>query len=209
MDNTRYQTFWQRFVASLIDAMVLGPVGYPTTLLIGYGPLSVAIAWIIVTCPAGFLYTSYCHGRWGKTLGKYAAGIEVVRHEDNAPLGFGRAIRRDLGAIVLALAGAAVLVTYLATGGETESFRAFDQSRFQITEERLENESAGELFRRTFEDSLPPWQTMVIPALSSLWFFAELTTMFSNPKRRALHDLIGGSVVIKSPPKLASASPPV
>jgi uncharacterized RDD family membrane protein YckC len=33
--------------------------------------------------------------------------------------------------------------------------------------------------------------------VSALWFFLELITMLSNKKRRALHDFIAGSVVVK------------
>lgn len=213
MDGTsfeRFHTFWQRFLAALIDGAVLGPVGWPTAILIGYGPLPVAVGWLIVTCPVGFAYTSYCHGRWGKTLGKHAVGILVVRQTDESPLGYRRAIARDAGAIFFAIAGTTILVSFLVSGGDRDSFRIFDQASLEYTEEELQEKTSGEIFREAFSEAFPAWQLMVIPALSSIWFLAELVTMLSNPRRRALHDLIGGSVVIKvsRPPKAPPPPPP-
>lgn len=196
--DRKYRTFWERFAASLIDGVVLGPVGYPTTILIGYGPRAVAIAWVLVTFPAAWAYTSYCHGRWGKTLGKHALGILVVRSEDESRLGYVRAIRRDAGAIVLSVFGTAMLVGFLLGDGDTDAFRVFDQDRVEFTDEEIENGDAGELFRKAFSESFPPWQLMIMPAMSLIWSIAELATMLSNPRRRAIHDLIGGSVVIKA-----------
>ena len=153
----RFRTFWHRLGASLIDGVVVGPVAWPTTILVGYGPLPVAIAWIIAVCPAGFVYTSYCHGRWGKTLGKHAVGIKVVRQEDEGPLGYSRAVLRDAGSILFAVAGTAILVAFLLNDGDRDSFRIFDQQQFQVrTREELETQTPGEVFRESFADALPP-----------------------------------------------------
>ncbi|MCA9786465.1 MAG: hypothetical protein KC488_07925, partial [Candidatus Cloacimonetes bacterium] len=38
---------------------------------------------------------------------------------------------------------------------------------------------------------------MVFLSLSMIWWILEILTMFSNPKRRALHDYIAGTVVIR------------
>jgi hypothetical protein len=37
-----------------------------------------------------------------------------------------------------------------------------------------------------------------LAVLPGLWFLAEVTTMFANDKRRALHDLIAGTVVVRT-----------
>lgn len=44
-----------------------------------------------------------------------------------------------------------------------------------------------------------------VPGLFGLWFLAEVLTMLTNDKRRALHDFIAGTVVIRPSPE-ASAS---
>ena len=41
--------------------------------------------------------------------------------------------------------------------------------------------------------------SLVIGLFSVGWFFLELVTMLMNPRRRALHDYIGGTVVVNPP----------
>ena len=38
----------------------------------------------------------------------------------------------------------------------------------------------------------------LVISLPMLWFFAEVITMLTNQKRRALHDFIAGTVVIRT-----------
>jgi len=38
----------------------------------------------------------------------------------------------------------------------------------------------------------------ILTALPGLWFLAEVLTMLTNEKRRALHDFIAGTVVIRT-----------
>ncbi|MDQ8181705.1 RDD family protein [Pelagicoccus sp. SDUM812005] len=40
-----------------------------------------------------------------------------------------------------------------------------------------------------------------VPALFGFWFLAEIVTMLTNEKRRALHDFIAGTVVIRPTPE--------
>lgn len=44
-----------------------------------------------------------------------------------------------------------------------------------------------------------------VPALFGLWFLAEILTMLTNEKRRALHDFIAGTVVIRPEPADSAA----
>lgn len=43
----------------------------------------------------------------------------------------------------------------------------------------------------------------VLLSAALLWFLAEILTCLTNPKRRALHDLIAGTVVVKTEPRPA------
>jgi len=40
-----------------------------------------------------------------------------------------------------------------------------------------------------------PWRVLAFANLG--WFLLELTTMLTNPKRRAFHDLIANTVVVR------------
>lgn len=190
--DERYRTFFQRFAASLIDGALLSVLSTPTTILVGYGPATVAAAWLILTTPAFWAYSAYCHGRWGKTLGKHVLGIQVVRADTEGPIGYGRAILRDSGSIVLGALGTALLL-HLVWSGDTEAFRMFDQSSFARYDEN-EAPSLGQVFR----DAVPNWQMLVVTVLSWMWSLAEFVTMMTNSRRRAIHDFIGGTVVVKT-----------
>jgi hypothetical protein len=41
--------------------------------------------------------------------------------------------------------------------------------------------------------------TLLLISASALWFWAEFITMLTNRKRRAVHDFIAGSVVVRLP----------
>lgn len=197
----RYHTFWQRFVASLIDGLVLSPATFPTVVLAGYGPRGVAIAWVCLTFPAVWVYTSFCHGRWGQTLGKRALGIAVRRASDEEPIGYRRAIRRDAAAIVFSLVSATLLVSVIATGN-TEPFKVFRSPDFETaTSSGSAPPDPWQVFKDSYRGSLPPWPLLVADVVQGLWPLAELVTMLSNPRRRAIHDLIGGTVVVKADPR--------
>ena len=62
-------------------------------------------AWVALLY-AGFLlgplvYSTLMHGAYGKTLGKMALGIRVVRDDDLGSIGYGRALGRALAVLVL------------------------------------------------------------------------------------------------------------
>ena len=46
---------------------------------------------------------------------------------------------------------------------------------------------------------------LLLSVIEGLWFLAELLTMFTNPKRRALHDFIAGTVVVRTNVEQATA----
>jgi uncharacterized RDD family membrane protein YckC len=195
-DLSRYRTFWERFVASLLDGMLLIPVTIPTTILAGYGPVPLAVAFCILTTPLGFVYTSYCHGRWGQTIGKRAAAIVVRRSEDDGPIGYRRAIRRDAPTILFAALGTAILV-FLIVSDHRDSFRMFDGygDAFKTAQADRGEQQEPELTNPLTE--IGGWQWALILVQWS-WFLAEVGTMLTNERRRALHDLIGGTVVVKA-----------
>ncbi len=201
-----YRTFWERFAASFIDGALLMPVGISTSLVIGYGPAPMAIAWVLVASPIPLIYTAYCHGRWGRTVGKHATGLRVVRVDDEQPIRYRQAVRRDAGAIVLSALAAALLV-FLITQGETESFRYRWSSG--TVEQPVGDESPGSAMRDAYREAFEgysPWYLVLVP-LQLGWFLLELLTMLANDKRRAFHDFIGGTVVVKVQPGSAPSQP--
>lgn len=201
----RYHTFWLRFAATVIDGAVVGPVGMVSVLAAGYGSEAVAIALALVVAPAGWAYTSYCHGRWGMTVGKRAVGIAVVRADSGGPIGYRRAILRDVGTVAFSLLAALILIGEVRDG-DVEHYRLFDFDRLQVEQQAGEAPSFDEATRPLRETWSPARLLQVL--LGSCWSFAELITMLSNERRRAIHDFIGGTVVVKVASRLPMPQPP-
>lgn len=54
-----------------------------------------------------------------------------------------------------------------------------------------------------YSDKAYDFQTNIISRITIFWALAELITVLFNKKRRAIHDFIGNTVVIKSLPNIA------
>jgi uncharacterized RDD family membrane protein YckC len=164
--NGRYETFWARCAAGIIDGMIFLPV----SAVIGYVykeglPIVVYIA-LVFDSFLFFLYSVYFHGKFGQTLGKYFMKVRVLS-VDETPLSMRQAFMRDslpisLFAVYLMFAIAPVF------SGAAPNTQAFKQQ-------------------------IPLVIYFVGPVILAL----EIGTMLTNSKRRSLHDLIAGSVVVR------------
>ena len=203
----RYRNFWRRLGASIIDGLILMPFTTPAMLAVGYGPGWLAYSAIAILAPLPWAYTTYSHGRWGQTLGKHVTEIRVVRADNFERIGYGQALRRDAGAVIVGVLGALVMVYGIRTG-DTDAYRLFDQPTFEPYEAGNEP-TVGEVFRDAFSAGFPNWSEAVLTVVSSAWWVTEVVTMLTNPRRRALHDYIGGTVVVYDPaPRQARYIPP-
>jgi uncharacterized RDD family membrane protein YckC len=111
-----YAGFWIRFVAKLIDGLIVGVVfGIPIaivafrTALSGGAPQPQAWANYFVPGPLQFawyaiavLYNGFFIGRFGATPGKMALGLKVVSPE-GAPISYGRSFGRAAAEILSGL----------------------------------------------------------------------------------------------------------
>ena len=209
-DEKAIAGFWPRVASSFIDGWLIAMLTFPTTILIGYGPAWAAIGFIVITAPAAWSYTTISHGRFGKTLGKHILRIRVVRADDLGRIGYGEAIRRDAPTIILSILSAIFLIQ-MAAGGDTTPFRIFDGQGFGDTYQEGEEPTIGDVFApltETLKTYEPAYLGVI--ALSYVWFLTEVVTMLTNPRRRAAHDFIGGTVVVQDPQvRLSPQSPTV
>ena len=92
-------SFGQRFVAWLIDVIILAVVGVVVRAIVGQ-TLGGLVGIVI-----NFGYFGYFEGGpAGQTVGKLAMGIRVIRFDNGGPLGWGTALLRNLCRIISALA---------------------------------------------------------------------------------------------------------
>jgi uncharacterized RDD family membrane protein YckC len=113
------------------------------------------------------------HGKYGQTFGKWACKVKIVTFKNEKNINFRIALLRDSIPIVLFM---------LFLGAE---FYLIIVGKLTVTE----------LYRPTPESAQIQLYLYLIPLL---WFVAELVTMLTNKKRRALHDYIAGTVVVRT-----------
>src|SRR3954463_1115404 len=95
-----YAGFWRRALAAALD----NAVWFVAVLMIlGWLPIntddisnSAAYIGVLVVFSAWFNYFAFCEWRWGQTIGKNAAGIEVRSMDLSHRLTFGQASIRNL-----------------------------------------------------------------------------------------------------------------
>ncbi len=91
--------FWRRFVAALLDGIILGVIGGILGAILTDSDNAASGTGVIL----GILYYTYFEGSSGQTLGKKALGIRVVDIAGGGSIGFGRAFIRYIGRIVSAI----------------------------------------------------------------------------------------------------------
>lgn len=165
----RYRTFWPRFWAGAIDGLVFLPLS------IGDAYMSspqrgpaVLISWTIISYEAYWLYSVLLHARYGQTLGKRAMDVKVLDVSESRIPTFSQAVLRDIGYIVLNWLSLTYMI-YLV-----------------LSHQYVRN---GEI------NGLPG---RVLVYAGGGWFLLEVLTMLTNSKRRAFHDLIAKTVVLRT-----------
>ena len=177
---------WARVLASVIDWMLWIPPAaglfYLALRRPDLAPVCIAV-WLLAK-PA---YEILMHGAFGATLGKMLLRIRVERF-DEEPMDLNAAIRRGFVAASLALASA-IIAARLLQGAPLPPFAPVTAA----TNPDALRTAIEKLLTRLLEND--GYRTL--HQLAQLWWVLEWATCLMNPRRRALHDFIGGTVVVK------------
>lgn len=171
----RYAGFALRLFANLVDTFV----ALPLIALRWPGILSknASVALAVPLFLGAMAYSFVMHARWGQTLGKMAAGIKVMTVA-GAPIGWREALLRESVAIGLGtISTAASIVAVLHIADASWSHSWTEQAKL-------------------LGDARPSWGRAASIATRA-WFWSELVILLFNRKRRALHDFIAGTIVIR------------
>ena len=169
-EENKYKTFWRRFWALIIDLILLSPLAFVgLSASVGSdGPDLQRIAWIQQSIGLiVIVYFVLMHAFFGQTLGKMAVGAKVLTADSEKAIGLRHALLRDS----VPLAFLVFTATYLAYYGIT-------------TEAASPSATAQQLVASA-------------SIAEAVWAVAELLTMLFNKKRRAVHDFIAGTVVVR------------
>ena len=162
--NQRYDTFFKRLIAGIIDGFVFLPLNWTGDYLAENSGPDFALSWSVVQTIIWTLYVVIGHGKYGQTIGKRAMAIKVLDLDETNKIGYKRAFIRESVWFFTSLAGSIYYIYFhYSTGSPHLEFTLIES---------------------------------FISTTTTLWFILEIVTMFFNPKRRALHDLMAKSVVI-------------
>jgi uncharacterized RDD family membrane protein YckC len=171
----KYATFGQRFAAMLIDTFVLLPLVFIQVWLESVSKTA-AIILVVPMTAAYCVYSIYCHGRFGQTVGKHAMGIRVVRTTGER-IGWREAWLRS--SVDVAFAAIDVIASFVALAAITDA----------------EYYGVGLAHREgNLQEHQPTWLAWTLAA-GQMWVWSEVIVMLFNTRRRALHDFIAGTVV--------------
>ena len=177
----RYAGFWVRSGALLVDGLISLPLIFLYYYLFRFSWNSA----VIIQIPYLFLwaaYNIYFLGRWGQTIGKMATHVKVTRL-DGSPIGYKQAFLRHVVDLALEIIGK---ISFLI------ALFSVSRANFEI--------SGWEARNTLLRDASPYWGFWAEHALA-IWTLSEMIVLLLNKKKRALHDFIAGTVVIRTKDK--------
>lgn len=163
-----YGTFWRRLLARILDGLVFAPLTLSGHFLLLPGRgYAVLYAWNFFTISVFWMYCALMHARYGQTLGKRAVDVKVLDLVEGRIPSLEQAFLREIGGIVISLMWLTQFFYYLVT---------------------VRTASGGQI------GGIP---LQIRNGLWIWWSVLEIVTMLANGKRRAVHDFIAGTVVVR------------
>ena len=172
-----YAGFWKRLPAALIDTLVLIPLIFVFHYIQSINIIIAMIAAVIFSFLFS-LYGVYFNLKYGGTLGKLAVGIRVTK-PNGQKISLREALLRSSVDIVFGL---------LFTASEVYAISRVDPDAYLM---------AGYMERGKLLIPLYLEYSKFIYDLSNVWYWSEMVVLLLNKRKRALHDFIAGTVVIK------------
>jgi len=172
-----YAGFWKRFCAVLLDFCIIALFGLLFIWLEGFGRTLA----IIIAIPSSLLfqvYSIFFNARFGGTPGKLLVGIRITK-PDGSQIGWPEAWKRS--AVDIAFNLIILLVTILAL----------------IRVDPIQYVALPFMKRMFLLQTLwPSWYGLVIP-FQQVWFWSNIAFLLIDKRKRALHDLIAGTIVVE------------
>ena len=190
-DDLDYGGFWRRAGALLFDLAIMLPIVISMTWLcwfVGAHPGVEVVAQLMFSV----VYGVFLVFRFGGTPGKLLMSLRVTRL-DGTPIALTQAVLRHAPELLFG--------ALMAVGDAIAELRAGVAPALFLTDEES----------RLVAAMRPSWVIPVTIA-SAVWIWSELIVLLTNKRRRALHDFLAGTVVIRtrrlSPATVSTSRPP-
>ena len=172
-----YAGFWKRFGAYWIDVIVFLPI-MALSLWGNEQSRLFQLYWLVPGLIFGLWFHVYLVKTYGGTPGKLLLKIKIAK-VDGSDVGYKEAMLRYSVLFVISLVMSAALIPVALGMTDAEYFSMGWQERALYMIERA-----------------PSWYNTANIAMN-IWIWSEFIVMLTNKKRRALHDFIAGTVVIR------------
>ena len=172
-----YAGFWRRLASLLLDFVFIIPVGF-ITLYINSLSKEMFFIMVIPNLIFGIWYHVYLPKKYGGTPGKLIAGIEIIKISGEK-IEWKEAILRHSVLLTLTLFSSILMINSLIQA-DSETYNNltwFKQAQYLM--------------------SLSPVLFMLYTWASNIWVYSEFIVLLTNPRKRAVHDYIAGTVIVK------------
>ncbi|MBI3856778.1 MAG: RDD family protein [Planctomycetes bacterium] len=174
----RYGGFWIRLAALLLDLLILSPITLLNTWLLNFDRKIIYVA-LIPNLMVTIFYHILCVKILGGTPGKLLCGLRIVT-TSFMPLGSKEAwLRYSMNLVLILLS-----TVWYVHAVEQMSDAEFLSLTFMEKSRRM-RELGGSTWTLFY------W-------LNQIWTWSEFIVLLTNRQRRALHDFIAGTVVIRT-----------
>ncbi|WP_298153212.1 RDD family protein [Flavobacterium sp.] len=171
-----YAGFGPRIAAILLDGLILSPVTLVVMFMKTMG-LDLYLLAAFINLIAVLIYNIYLPKRFGATPGKMILEIKIIRL-DGQPILWKESYLRYLVMFLFSLLTEAITIN---------AIRLMDWDEY---------EGLGFLDKNEYLTSMSPGLFQLSSWLIALWVIAGLIVLLSNPRKRATHDFIAGTVVV-------------
>jgi uncharacterized RDD family membrane protein YckC len=172
-----YAGFWIRLGSLLLDFLIILPV---TGIILYVNNLGIQnyMFTIIPSLIFGLWYNIYLVQKYGGTPGKLIVGIKIIASNGDK-IEWKHAILRHIVIFTITLISVFITIRSIGIADEThyESLTWMHKSQYLM--------------------SLSPILFSIYTWSSNKWTWGELIVLLTNKRKRASHDLIAGTVIIK------------
>lgn len=173
----QYAGFWRRFGAYWLDFVIFIPI-FAISMWGNEQSRLFQLYWLIPGLIIGLWFHVYLVKRYGGTPGKLILKIKIIK-TTGEDVGYKESILRYSVLFVISLVMSLALMLVALGMTDAEYFSMGWQERTAYMRERAS-----------------PWYSYASIAIN-VWVWSEFVVMLTNKKRRALHDFIAGTVVIR------------